>query len=78
MKRALTVVVPMLNEAGGVRATLEALAAQRDTDFDVVFVDNGSTDGTASLARRAGATVVREETGIALDKAGEEVLGRAA
>jgi glycosyltransferase involved in cell wall biosynthesis len=45
----LTVVVPMLNEAGGVVKTLEALAAQRDSDFDVVFVDNGSTDATVAL-----------------------------
>jgi glycosyltransferase involved in cell wall biosynthesis len=45
----LAVVVPMLNEAGGIRATLEALAAQRDTDFDVVFVDNGSTDATVAI-----------------------------
>lgn len=41
--------VPMLNEAGGILPTLEALAAQRDADVDIVFVDNGSTDGTAGL-----------------------------
>ena len=39
----------MLNEAGGVRATLEALAAQRDRDFDVIFVDNGSVDATVAI-----------------------------
>lgn len=42
-------VVPMLNEARGVHATLEALAAQQDADVDVVFVDNGSTDATVAL-----------------------------
>ncbi|MBX3194781.1 MAG: glycosyltransferase [Microbacteriaceae bacterium] len=41
--------MPMLNEAGGVHATLEALAAQRDSDFDAVFVDNGSTDATVAI-----------------------------
>ncbi|MEQ1736699.1 MAG: glycosyltransferase family A protein, partial [Rhodoglobus sp.] len=45
----LAVVVPMLNEAAGIRPTLEALAAQRDADFDVVFVDNGSTDATVAI-----------------------------
>lgn len=45
---SLAVVVPMLNEAAGIRPTLEALAAQRDSDFDVVFVDNGSADETVT------------------------------
>ncbi len=45
----LAVVVPMLDEAAGIRATLEALAAQRDADFDVVFVDNGSADATVGV-----------------------------
>jgi glycosyltransferase involved in cell wall biosynthesis len=39
----------MLNEASGIRPTLEALAAQRDGDFDVVFVDNGSVDDTVAI-----------------------------
>jgi GT2 family glycosyltransferase len=39
----------MLNEAAGITPTLEALAAQRDADVDVFFVDNGSTDATAGL-----------------------------
>lgn len=47
----LAVVVPVFNEAAGIRPTLEALAAQRDADVDVVFVDNGSTDGSADVIR---------------------------
>ena len=45
----LAVVVPVFNEAAGIGPTLDALAAQQDDDFDVVFVDNGSTDGSADL-----------------------------
>lgn len=47
--RPLTVVVPVFNEAAGIRATLDALADQLDSDFDVVFVDNGSTDDSAAI-----------------------------
>jgi glycosyltransferase involved in cell wall biosynthesis len=45
----LAVVVPFYNEAAGITPTLDALATQVDGDFDVVFVDNASTDGTAAV-----------------------------
>lgn len=48
----LAVVVPVFNEEAGIRPTLAALAAQEDADFDVVFVDNGSTDGSAAVIER--------------------------
>jgi glycosyltransferase involved in cell wall biosynthesis len=48
----LWVIVPAYNEAGRIRQTLDALAAQTDTDFTLLLVDNGSTDGTAEIARR--------------------------
>jgi glycosyltransferase involved in cell wall biosynthesis len=51
-RRPLAVVIPMLNEEAGIRPTLEALAAQRDPDVDVVFVDNGSTDATVDVVQR--------------------------
>lgn len=43
--------MPVYDEAAGIGPTLEALAAQQDADFDVVFVDNGSTDGSAEIIR---------------------------
>jgi len=45
----LAVVVPVYNEAAWIGPTLAALAAQTDADFDVVFVDNGSTDDSVSI-----------------------------
>ncbi len=51
--RAVTIVVPVLNEASRLPALLDRLAAFRD-QAEVIVVDGGSTDGTAELARRAG------------------------
>jgi len=45
----LAVVVPVFNEAAGIRPTLAALARQRDADFDVYFVDNTSTDDSVAI-----------------------------
>jgi glycosyltransferase involved in cell wall biosynthesis len=47
----LAIIVPVFNEATGITPTLEALASQRDSDFDVVFVDNGSSDASAEVIR---------------------------
>lgn len=42
----LTVILPAYNESKGILPTLEALRTQKDRDFDVVFVNNNSTDDT--------------------------------
>ena len=47
----LSVVVPALNEAAGIRAALEALAPLRSRGHEVIVVDGGSTDGTPELAQ---------------------------
>jgi rSAM/selenodomain-associated transferase 2 len=46
----LTVVVPTLNEAHGIRAALEALAPLRARGHEVIVADGGSSDATARLA----------------------------
>lgn len=48
------VVIPVLNEA----AALPALLASMPPGFTAVVADNGSTDGSGDIARRAGAVVV--------------------
>lgn len=45
----VTVVVPTRNRAEVLAQTLAAVLAQREVDLEVVVVDEGSTDGTASL-----------------------------
>ena len=45
----LWVVVPAYNEAAGVGSTLRALSTQDDPEFDLVLVDNGSTDDTLEV-----------------------------
>lgn len=52
----LAVIVPAFNEAASIGATLAALAAQSDTGFRLVVVDNASTDDTALVVSRFAAT----------------------
>ena len=52
------VVVPARDEEATLPGLLASLAAQPGPPAEVVVVDDGSTDGTAGVARRAGARVV--------------------
>lgn len=52
------VVIPALNEAASIEKVLDAIPSRLVRR--VIVVDNGSTDGTDTLAAGAGATVVRE------------------
>jgi glycosyltransferase involved in cell wall biosynthesis len=54
----VSVIIPALNEAGCIGDLVTEALAQ--PVHDVIVVDNGSTDGTADVARRAGAHVVTE------------------
>jgi glycosyltransferase involved in cell wall biosynthesis len=59
----VSVVIPCLNEAETIAECVERARHVLDTNQltgEVVVVDNGSTDGSGDLARRAGARVVDE------------------
>ena len=58
----VSVVVPVLNEEAGLAELHRRIgAALRDTTYEVVYVDDGSTDGSVALIERLG-----EETGTAV------------
>jgi rSAM/selenodomain-associated transferase 2 len=47
---ALSVIIPALDEAGAIAATLAPLQAWRERGAEVIVVDGGSRDGTPDLA----------------------------
>jgi glycosyltransferase involved in cell wall biosynthesis len=56
-----SLILPAYNEEAGLRATLRSVAAL-GIDLEVIVVDDGSNDGTAAAAERAGAVVARHAT----------------
>lgn len=52
MANVITVVIPVYNRRDLVARTLESLRVQTAPAFDVVLVDNGSTDGTKAVLDR--------------------------
>ncbi len=62
MRSNFAVVIPAFNESENIPelfAELEAAFRKHDLDGEVIFVDDGSTDGSAELARREGRRLKR-------------------
>ena len=60
-KIKLSVVIPAFNEEKFLPACLESLKKQKiDVSYEVIVVDNNSTDGTAKVAKKYGARVLYE------------------
>ena len=62
-RATVSVVIPCLNEAENIEECVKrslAVLAENDLPGEVVVADNGSTDGSPELARRAGARVIDE------------------
>lgn len=63
-KQLVTVIIPCYNEAGRIQAVIRKFhrsgLAKTVFDFDILVVENASTDDTAEVAREAGARVITE------------------
>jgi rSAM/selenodomain-associated transferase 2 len=59
----LSIIVPVLDEAGVIAAALDALAGLRAAGHEVIVVDGGSTDGTPDFAAPRADRVARAPRG---------------
>jgi GT2 family glycosyltransferase len=59
-RKAVSVIVPVRNDAAGLQRCLASVreASPPAVAVEVIVVDNGSTDGSAEIARQAGSTVI--------------------
>ena len=55
----VSVIIPVKDEEAELERCLRALALQSQSPDEIIVVDNGSSDGSAELARRSGARVIR-------------------
>jgi glycosyltransferase involved in cell wall biosynthesis len=60
MAHTLSVVIPVKDDAAMLARCLDALLDQTRPADEIIVVDNGSTDDSAEVARRHGATVLSE------------------
>ncbi|MFM1841634.1 MAG: hypothetical protein RLZZ490_365, partial [Cyanobacteriota bacterium] len=51
MVPTFSIVIPLYNKATAVSDTLASVLAQTLTDFDVLIIDDGSTDGSADVVK---------------------------
>jgi glycosyltransferase involved in cell wall biosynthesis len=76
----ITVILPLFNDAATIGGVLDALAAQdRALAFEVIVVDDGSTDEGAAIAAKRGARVVRQRNAgpaMARNRGAREARGR--
>lgn len=62
-KIRISIIIPVLNEAGGIVGTLATLQPLRTAGHEVIVVDGGSEDATVTLATPWATQVIRSERG---------------
>ena len=60
---AVSIIIPALNEARALPATMACLHRLHPAPAEIIVVDGGSDDGTAALAKLNGASLVLSTTG---------------
>ncbi len=63
---SLSIIIPALNEAEQIAATLDSLQPLRRRGVEVIVVDGGSSDDTVTVAQNAADRVITAERGRAL------------
>lgn len=58
MLHQVSVIIPVFNDAGNLALCLAALSASRELPTECIVVDDGSTDGSAEVAKKWGAKVL--------------------
>jgi glycosyltransferase involved in cell wall biosynthesis len=56
----VSIIIPAYNEEPNIKDTLQSVLKQNYADFEVIVVDNNSTDKTAEIAKSMGVTVLHE------------------
>jgi glycosyltransferase involved in cell wall biosynthesis len=56
---AISIVIPLYNKRAYIREALDSVGRQIFTDYEVIVVDDGSTDGGAELAAKSGIVGLR-------------------
>ncbi len=63
MSPTLSIILPMLNEAAGIQACLNALAGLRERGAEVIVVDGGSQDASVALSNGLADQIIQAPRG---------------